>query len=87
MKKRLVIASLHTVSPVEATSYLEAAEGDELGAAVLLATDRNALDGSPGRPDEAEVHHALLLLRRALGVEQAPSFDSLRIQLKKRKAA
>jgi hypothetical protein len=36
-------------------------------------------------PDDAEVHHALFLLRRALGLP-APSFDSLRVALRERAA-
>jgi hypothetical protein len=62
------------------------AEGDELSAAFLLAQDRNHLAGEPGEPDEAEVHHALFLLRRARGLN-APSFDLMRVQLRKLVAA
>lgn len=84
--KTPAISSLDTVSLEEALAYLDAAEGDELGAAFALATDRNQLDGSSEAPDDAEVHHALFLLRRARGLD-APSFDLMRIQLKRRVAA
>jgi hypothetical protein len=84
--KTPAIRSLDTVSLEEALAYLDAAEGDELGAAFALATDRNQLDGSSEAPDDAEVHHALFLLRRARGLE-APSFDLMRVQLKRRVAA
>jgi hypothetical protein len=80
------ISSLSTVSLEEALAYLDAANGDELGAAFTLAVDRNRLDGSNAVPDETEVHHALFLLRRARGLD-APSFDLMRIQLKRRVAA
>jgi hypothetical protein len=81
-----MIASLDTVSLEEALTYLDTAEGDELAAAYALAKDRNQLDGSDEEPDDAEVHHALFLLRRARGLN-APSFDLMRIQLKRRVAA
>jgi len=80
------IASLETVSLEEALAYLDTAEGDELQAAYALAKDRNQLDGSGAEPDDAEVHHALFLLRRARGLD-APSFDLMRIQLKRLVAA
>ena len=80
------IASLETVSLEEALAYLDTAEGDELQAAYALAKDRNQLDGSVAEPDDAEVHHALFLLRRARGLD-APSFDLMRIQLKRLVAA
>ena len=80
------IKSLDSVSLDEALAYLDASNGDELGAAFSLATDRNALGGSSEAPDDAEVHHALFLLRRARGL-QAPSFDLMRVQLKRRAAA
>ena len=80
------IRSLNTVSLEEALAYLDAADGDELGAAFALATDRNALDGSSEAPDDAEVHHALFMLRKARGLD-APSFDLMRVQLKRRVAA
>jgi hypothetical protein len=80
------IRSLETVSLEEALAYLDAADGDELGAAFALATDRNQLDGSSEAPDDAEVHHALFLLRKARGLD-APSFDLMRVQLKRRVAA
>jgi hypothetical protein len=80
------IRSLDTVTLDEALSYLDAANGDELGAAYTLAADRNRLDGSVSLPDETEVHHALFLLRRARGLD-APSFDLMRVQLRRRVAA
>jgi hypothetical protein len=80
------IRSLDTVTLEEALSYLDAANGDELGAAFTLARDRNNLDGSVSVPDETEVHHALFLLRRARGLN-APSFDLMRVQLRRRAAA
>ena len=80
------IKSLDRVSLEEALAYLDASEGDELGAAFALATHRNELGGSSEAPDDAEVHHALFLLRRARGLD-APSFDLMRIQLKRRVAA
>lgn len=81
-----IISTLENVSLEEALAYLDIAEGDELEAAFMLAKDRNALDGSTSDPDEAEVHHALFLLRRARGLT-APSFDLLRVQLRERVAA
>ncbi len=81
-----IIGSLETVSLEEALGYLDSAEGDELAAATALARDRNHLDGSDKEPDDAEVHHALFLLRRARGLT-APSFDLMRIQLRQRVAA
>jgi hypothetical protein len=81
-----IIASLETVSLEEALAYLDTAEGDELAAAYALAKDRNLIDGSSKEPDDAEVHHALFLLRRARGLS-APSFDLMRVQLKRRVAA
>jgi hypothetical protein len=81
-----IIASLESVSLEEALSYLDTAEGDELAAACALAKDRNLLDGSKKEPDDAEVHHALFLLRRARGLS-APSFDLMRVQLRRLVAA
>ena len=81
-----IIASLESVSLEEALAYLDSAEGDELAAAFALARDRNILDGTEADPDDAEVHHALFLLRRARGLN-APSFDLMRVQLKSRVAA
>ena len=81
-----IIESLESVSLEQALTYLDTAEGDELEAAFALARDRNFLDGSTDEPDEAEVHHALFLLRRARGLT-APSFDLLRVQLRERVAA
>jgi len=80
------IVSLDKVTLKEALAYIDAADGDEIIAAFELATDRNRLDGSSAVPDDAEVHHALFLLRKARGLE-APSFDSMRIQLRERLAA
>jgi hypothetical protein len=79
------VTSLDTVTLEEALSYLDAANGDELGAAFTLAQDRNRLDGSAAAPDDTEVHHALFLLRRVRGLD-APSFDLMRIQLRRRAA-
>jgi hypothetical protein len=81
-----IITSLEVLSLEQALAYLDTAEGDELEAAYSLATDRNLLDGSENEPDEAEVHHALFLLRRARGLA-APSFDLMRVQLRERVAA
>ena len=80
------IRSLATVSLDESLAYLDAANGDELTAAFSLARDRNRLDGSSNDPDDAEIHHALFLLRKARGLE-APSFDLMRVQLRRRAAA
>jgi len=81
-----IITSLETLSLDEALAYLEASDGNELSAAFSLASDRNVLDGSEKDPDEAEVHHALFLLRRARGLT-APSFDLMRVQLRELVAA
>ena len=81
-----IITSLESLSLEEALEYLDSAEGDELAAAFSLAKDRNLLDGDRDDPDEAEVHHALFLLRRARGLN-APSFDLMRVQLRKLVAA
>ena len=80
------LASTLTVSLVEAVAYLAKAKDDELAAAIALAEDRELLQGSCEEPDEVEVHHALYLLRRARGLE-APSFDDLRVSLRKARAA
>jgi len=80
------IASLDSVTLEEALAYLESAEGDELVAAYSLAKDRNVLEGTNTDPDDAEVHHALFLLRRARGLN-APSFDLMRVQLRRLVAA
>jgi hypothetical protein len=80
------IKSLDSVTLDEALAYLDAAEGDELSAAFALATHRNELGGSGEAPDDTEVHHALFLLRKARGLD-APSFDLMRVQLKRRAAA
>ena len=81
-----IITSLESLSLEQALAYLDSAEGDELSAAYSLAKDRNLLDGDTNEPDEAEVHHALFLLRRARGLN-APSFDLMRVQLRQRIAA
>jgi len=81
-----IITSLESLSLEEALAYLDSAEGDELSAASSLAKDRNLLDGDSREPDEAEVHHALFLLRRARGLD-APSFDLMRVQLRRLVAA
>ncbi|MBX3234231.1 MAG: hypothetical protein KIT84_04040 [Labilithrix sp.] len=82
-----IIKSLDAISLEEALQYLETAEGDELTAAIALAKDRNLLDDhDAGEPDEAEVHHALFMLRRARGLN-APSFDLMRVQLRRLLAA
>jgi hypothetical protein len=86
MRKKPSIKSLETVSTEEAASYLEHANGDELNAAYALACDRNRLDGSIAPPDDAEVHHALFLLCRARGLHP-PSFDEMRVELRRRRAA
>jgi hypothetical protein len=86
MTRKPTISSLETVSSEEATAYLHDAGGDELDAACALAWDRNRLDGSNGSPDDAEVHHALFLLCRARG-KQPPSFDEMRVELRRRIAA
>ena len=81
-----IIKSLVEVTLEEALQYLETAEGDELAAAITLAKDRNFLDAADAEPDEAEVHHALFMLRRARGLS-APSFDLMRVQLRELLAA
>ncbi len=86
MKRKPSISSLETVSPDEAAAYLEHAGGDELNAAYALAWDRNRLDGSIAPPDEAEVHHAFFLMCRACG-KLPPSFDEMRVELRRRMAA
>jgi hypothetical protein len=80
------VASLETVSLDEALAYLDYYGGDELGAASAIAWDRNRLDGSVEAPDDAEVHHALFLLCRALG-KALPCFDEMRVELRRRVAA
>lgn len=83
---KIAIRSLESVTADEARAYLEEAGHDEITAAYNLATDRNVLDGSAGAPDDTEVHHALFLLRRAQG-QEAPSFDGVRVELRRRLAA
>jgi hypothetical protein len=86
MKRKPSIRSLETVTVEEATAYLDHAGGDEVSAAYVLAWDRNRLDGSLAPPDDAEVHHALFLLCRARGM-MSPSFDEMRVELRRRAAA
>jgi hypothetical protein len=86
MKRKPSIKSLENVSLDEAMAYLDHAGGDELDAAYALAIDRTRLDGSHGAPDDAEVHHALFLLCRARG-KNPPSFDEMRVELRRRIAA
>jgi len=85
MMQRPMLSDLTSFTPELARAYMKAAKGDELAAAIALANDRNALDGSSAPPDDAEVHHALFLLRRAQGLP-APSFDDLRVALRQRAA-
>ncbi|MCL2447868.1 MAG: hypothetical protein FWD17_02850 [Polyangiaceae bacterium] len=85
MKRKPSIRSLETVTLDEALSYLDYVGGDELDAARMLAWDRNRLDGSHAPPDDAEVHHALFLLCRARG-QHPPSFDQMRVELRRRAA-
>jgi hypothetical protein len=93
MAHRPLLSDLKSFTPELARAYLAAAKGDELAAAIALAHDRNVLDAvAKGRsradaatPDDAEVHHALFLLRRAQGLP-APSFDALRVLLRQRAA-
>ncbi len=86
MKRKPSIKSLENVSLDEAVAYLDHSSGDELNAAYALAVDRARLDGSHSAPDDAEVHHALFLLCRARG-EHPPSFDEMRVELRRRIAA
>lgn len=86
MKRKPSIRSIETVLFDEAVAYLDHAGGDELNAAYALAWDRNRLDGSLAAPDEAEVHHALFLMCRACG-KLPPSFDEMRVELRRRVAA
>jgi hypothetical protein len=79
------INHLNTPSRDEAEAYLATASGDELRAAILLANDRNLIAGEVEAPDDAEIHHALFLLRKAMGLE-APSYDSTRVKLRDRAA-
>ena len=86
MKRKPSIKSLENVSLDEAVAYLDHSMGDELNAAYALAVDRARLDGSHSAPDDAEVHHALFLLCRARG-KHPPSFDEMRVELRRRIAA
>jgi hypothetical protein len=85
-KKKPSVRSLDTVSSDEARAYLAYAGGDELRAAYVLAVDRNRLDGSLASPDDTEVHHALFLICRAFG-RIPPSFDDMRVELRRLAAA
>ena len=67
--QRPMLSDLTSFTPELARAYMKAAKGDELAAP----------------PDDAEVHHALFLLRRAQGLP-APSFDDLRVALRQRAA-
>ena len=86
MRRMPSIRSLDTVTADEAAAYLEHHGGDELSAACALAWDRNRLDGSQVQPDDPEIHHALFLLCRARG-KRPPSFDTMRVELRRRVAA
>ena len=86
MTRKPTVESLQNVSLEEATAYLDYFAGDELDAAYALAWDRNRLDGSLAAPDDAEVHHAAFLLCRTRG-KCPPSFDEMRVQLRRRAAA
>ncbi len=86
MKRKPSIKSLEDVSLDEAVAYLDHSSGDELNAAYALAVDCARLDGSHSAPDDAEVHHALFLLCRARG-KHPPSFDEMRVELRRRIAA
>jgi hypothetical protein len=93
MRKKPSVKSLDMVTLEEANAYIEYARGDALDAAFALASDRNRLDdqlrgatGPHSAPDDAEVHHALFLLCRARGLT-APSFDEMRVELRRRVAA
>ena len=85
-KRNLTVTSLDSLSLEEADAYMEAANDDEIDAAFALAADRNRLDDSTKVPDEAEIHHALYLLRRAQG-KDPPSFDGMRVEIRRRVAA
>ena len=61
MRQTPMLSDLKSFTPEQARAYMLAAKGDELAAALSLARDRNALDGSATPPDDAEVHHALFL--------------------------
>jgi hypothetical protein len=78
---RSVVHSFPSINLAVADLYLALAAGDELLAAMRLAQERSELDGSAAGPDDIEVHHALLLLRRARGLP-APSFDTMRVDLR-----
>ncbi len=86
MRKKPSIVSLGALTLAEATAYIEYAKRDELAAAMLLAVDRNIFDGCADEPDDAEVHHALFLLCHARGIP-APSFDEIRVKLRRLHAA
>ena len=68
-------------SATEAMGYMDRANGDELDAALTVARERSAEVGSES--DLIDVHHALFIIRRALG-ESAPSYDEMRVRLRER---
>ncbi|MBP9113345.1 MAG: hypothetical protein KBF88_11100 [Polyangiaceae bacterium] len=80
------VQSLDVLTSVEAAEYLDEVGGDEIAAAMNLAVDRNILAHIDTEPDSAEIHHALYLLRRAVG-QSPPSYDSMRVELRRRMAA
>jgi hypothetical protein len=82
--RKPIVSSLGNLTLQEARAYLRVAGGDELSAAISLALDRNLLEGLDKLPDETEIHHALFLLCRARGLE-APSFDTMRVELRARR--
>src|SRR5450631_1497521 len=49
---RPMLSDLTSFTPEQARAYLKAAKNDELTAAIALAQDRNALDGSPSIPPD-----------------------------------
>lgn len=82
----LIIRDVGSLSEAEALQYLDACEGDEVAAATLLASDRCSLARVAEPADEADVHHAMFLLRRARGLPSL-SFDDLRVELRSRREA
>ena len=82
----LIIRDVDSLSETEALQYLAACDGDEVSAATRLAADRCKLARVASPPDEADVHHAMFLLRKARGLP-SQSFDNLRIELRARRKA
>ena len=80
------LRSLEYVTREEAERYLAENSGEELEAAISLAMDRNILEGSSEIPDDADIHQALYLLKRAFG-EDVPSYDTMRVEIRRRRAA